>query len=670
MFSPAAMMRLSVVVLERDERVALRELGRLGTVQLTCRPAGPDTAPLPPPDRRAELARCDGLLARIEELRRALEIHATAEEMRIVARVEAWEEAGAAVTLEQAEENLRLLEAPAARLVRSRQDLLKRRSDLAAVGGRLARYGGLDLPLDGPDRFTFLHFITGTLPMANLEQLRHEVGGAVALLPLPGEKDRQPLIAMTTHDGRPALEQALQRAGFQTEPLPVVAGATAEQLAVDGRREQEQAAAELARLRAETQTLAAADGPRLAALEQRVRVERRLLEAEQQFTRTERAVLITGWIPAREVSAAMRRLRDGAGGRCVIETVVPEPGEDEQIPILLRNPRWLQPFARLVTAYGLPRYRDVEPTLLVAVSYVLMFGMMFGDVGQGAVLALAGLVVRFARRAGKWRDAGLPLLFAGLSSCGFGAVYGSCFGLPPFRKYALWHDPLEGDPAALMAGAIGMGILMISLGLALNIINHFRRGDWLGGVLDKFGLLGALFYWGVLAVIFKQAAIREHGLMGLALVLVFAVPVAGWMLKGPVEHFRRRRGGHSLAADGNLLEVVADAFSETFEGLLSYLANTISFVRLAAYALSHAALLAAAFMMAEQVRQLPAVGGVLGVLVIILGNLVAVALEGIVASIQALRLEYYEFFGKFFSGGGRPFTPFRLPVKDAVAVPP
>ncbi|MDD4340503.1 MAG: V-type ATPase 116kDa subunit family protein, partial [Syntrophales bacterium] len=103
-----------------------------------------------------------------------------------------------------------------------------------------------------------------------------------------------------------------------------------------------------------------------------------------------------------------------------------------------------------------------------------------------------------------------------------------------------------------------------------------------------------------------------------------------------------------------------------FEAFLSYLANTISFVRLGAYAMSHAALLVAAFMLAEQVKHIPVAGSVAGVIVIILGNLVAIVLEGIIASVQALRLEYYEFFGKFFSGNGQAFEPFRLGGKTGV----
>jgi V/A-type H+-transporting ATPase subunit I len=219
---------------------------------------------------------------------------------------------------------------------------------------------------------------------------------------------------------------------------------------------------------------------------------------------------------------------------------------------------------------------------------------------------------------------------------------------------------LEGDPMALMYGAVGIGIAVISLGLFLNIINRFRRGDVIGGFLDKFGIVGVLFYWGVLALITKYAAFESRGLVNLGIFLFLVLPLAGWALKEPIKYFAHRDPNHAAETSEGLFAAITESLVGAFEAVLSYLANTISFVRLAAYAMSHAALLLAAFMMAEEVRYFSVGGGVLSVLVIILGNLVAIVLEGIIASVQALRLEYYEFFGKFFSGSGQPFRPFRL----------
>jgi V/A-type H+/Na+-transporting ATPase subunit I len=650
MFSPVPMMRLSVVVLNRDERAALRKLGELGTVQLIRTRAGADTAPLAPHDRSGELARCDRLLAGLGDLRRSLEIPSLAKEPTEPPEI----------TLDQAEENLRAIEEHAGSLLKHRHYLLQRWGELTAVCEAVSSYQGMEIPLGPPGQFSFLHFVTGSLPEENLDQLQKEVGDSMVLLPLPKQKGRLPLIALTNRRNRLALESALQQAGFLRETLPAIEGATVDTLSEESHRERERVAVELEQARKEMRVIAAAAVRPLAEIEQLANVERSLLEAEQNFPRTEAAVLLTGWIPAADAPAVEQGLREITGARCAIETTAPENLPEQQVPVLLRHPWLLRPFEMLVAGYGLPKYQELEPTLFVAISYVLMFGMMFGDAGQGAVLAIGGLIVLLVGRAAKTRDVGLLLLFSGLAGVGFGIIYGSYFGLTQLKKYALWHDPLEGDPINLMFTGIGIGILMISLGLILNIINRFRCGDVIGGFLDKFGAVGALFYWGMLVLITKHTVIQSSGLANLALLLFLALPITAWVLKAPIECALNRRTGHLTKPSSELVAAITESVVGVFEALLVYLANTISFVRLAAYAMSHAALLTATFVMAAEVERIPVGGNLLSVLVIILGNLVTIVLEGTIASVQALRLEYYEFFGKFLSGTGQPFKPFCL----------
>lgn len=658
MFSPVLMVRLSVVVLERDERAVLRDLGQLGAVQLLRTAAGPDTAPLAPRDRARELARCDRLSAGVDEVRQMLGIVSRTGEATIPN----------AMTLDQATEHLQSMRERADELLQRRQRLVQEQKRLTAVCEQVANYRGLDLPLDERTSSSFLHFVTGSLPARNLESLLHQAGPHVALLPLREQEGRQSVIVMTLRRNRSPLEDALRQAGFQPQPLPSVAGETVDTLFDKHGRDQTVLATSLQQVDEQLKVLVTEVAGSLADIEQLADNERSLLVAEQHFPRTEAAVLITGWVPADVVPELKRHLEKAAAGRCVVETAEPQDVAEEQIPVLLRHPRLLRPFQMLVAAYGLPKYRELEPTLFVAVSYVLMFGMMFGDAGHGAVLAAGGLAALLGGRTGNVRDGGLLLLCGGLSSVIFGVIYGSYFGLPGFKHYALWHDPLEGDPMTLMYAAIGLGIVMISLGLVLNIINHLRRGDWMGGLLDKFGIMGALFYWGVLALVAKSAAVQASGLMNVAILFVLVLPIVGWTLKEPLEYLHRRRAGHAVEPGAGLVAALTESLVGAFEAILSYLANTISFVRLAAYAMSHAALLVAAFMMAAEVERLATGGTALGVLVIVLGNVVAIALEGIVASVQALRLEYYEFFGKFFSGDGQAFKPFRLAATAPGAV--
>lgn len=660
MFSPVPMLQVSALVLERDQRAVLKDWGRFGSVQLLPPPANLEVPGLGAADNAAKLAQCERLLSGIEALRQSLAIaalpQAAAEEL----------------TLDGAEQRLGAWEAQAGAALQRRERLHRRWAELQAVSAQVSAYCGLDLPLEEPGGFAFLHFVTGSLPAARLEGL--QLGDKVAVLPLTADQrprevrshmaalgrethsnqktGRQRLVAVTTHEKGRALEQALARAGFEPERLPVAAGQTADTLSETNRREQASVQVELEQVNERIRSLANEVAPRLAALTRAVNAERCMLAAEQSVPRTEAAVVLSGWVPASAAPALERRLRQITANRCVLETATAEQTPEEKVPVLLHHSKLLRPFELLVTSYGLPQYRELEPTLFVALSFLLMFGMMFGDVGHGAVLALGGILGWRLGRSAKLRDAGLLLLFGGLASMLFGLVYGSYFGLPGLKRLALWHDPLEGEPLSLMLGALGVGVVLLSLGLVLNVANHFRHRDYLGGFLDKFGLLGVLFYWGMLAFITNYTAVQSRGWVHQALLLCFVLPILGWTLKGPLESVRRQR--HLPAGLGL---ATAESLVEAFEGLLSYLANTISFVRLAAYALSHAALLAATFLLAAQVHQASAAASVL---VIILGNLVAIVLEGVVASVQALRLEYYEFFSKFFSGAGQAFKPFQL----------
>ena len=538
------------------------------------------------------------------------------------------------------------------------QEIEQRRGELATVLEQVASYAGLGVPFDQLERFTFLHFATGSLPAGGMKAVRGAAGKNVVLLPAAPRGDREPLIAVTSHKGRFALETTLEQAGFRREHL-ALGDLDADALAARSRGEQQHLEQELEENRRALRTAADEAREPLDAVLHSAFVERRLLEAEQKFPRTDATVLITGWVPATEEPSLEADLRQVTGGRCVTEVAGPGDVPEREVPVLLRHPALLRPFEMLVSGYGLPLYREVEPTLFVALTYILMFGMMFGDVGHGAVLAATGWLVRRSGKSDQTRNGGLLLALAGLASMLGGAVYGSYFGVEAMQRYAIWRDPLRGDPTNLMYTCIGVGVVIISLGVVLNIVNRFRRGDVVGGLLDKFGVAGAVFYWGVLAVLLKYAAFRERGWVGPALFMVVVLPMVGLILKEPIEYALSRRAGRVPKAD-SLFEAVTESLVEAFEGALSYMANTISFVRLAAYAMSHGAILMATFLMAAEVGKISVAGGFLSFLVIVAGNVVSIALEGVIASVQALRLVYYEFFGKFFSGEGEAFQPFRL----------
>ncbi len=641
------MMRLSLLVLQRDERKVLLALAKLGAVQFVRSSADASAASFAQRDRAAELARCSQLSGRLEELRKALglpkERQAQAQEL----------------TLTQAQEQITEFETQTKPLLARRTEILQRRAKVTDECDLLSDYGHVAVPLADRGEGEFLHFLLGTVPSENLEPFRVELGSDALIVPMTPRDGRCPLIVMFRSEQREDLQRIFRHSRFEPTHLPARQSATTESLFFDRRCERETLSASLAQVETAINALATRLAYPVAELEQALQCERSLLEADQGFWRTESAILLSGWVPAAELAAVKACIDQVTHGRCAIETTGPDTATEEP-PVLLSHAGLLRPFTLLVSAYGLPNYHEVEPTVFVALSYLVMFGLMFGDVGHGAVLALLGLALRLKARRPAPRDMGLLLLLAGAASMVAGSIYGSFFGIASFKRYALWHDPLEGEPMALMLVAIVFGVGLLSLGLMLNIVNRFRRHDLLGGMLDKFGLLGLLFYWGALLLFTGVANLQASGLFVPALLLFLGLPILGWSFKEPLEYLRNRRSEKRPATGPGFIMALIESLVGAFEAVLSYLANTISFVRLAAYAMSHAALLMAAFVMAAELKQRSALGGALSVLVIILGNAIAIILEGIIASVQALRLEYYEFFGKFFVGNGRPFEPFRL----------
>ena len=668
MFKPVPMLYLRAVVLSRDERPVLRGLGDLGVVHTIKAEAGPETAPIAPPDNAAERGRCDALVARIDALLESFAAETGA------APAETADAAPSAtpdvVPLGEAERRVEAVEKALDSLRARAGEADARCTAVRTVLEQLTSFKDVNLPFSELGSFSFLHFAIGSLPAAKLDDLRREVADNVVLLPLPRNADDAAVVAVTSRTGRFAMETALQKAGFRRETVVLDEGKTLDDMIAKGREEAEAADRALSDLALARRGLAAGHAGELRALRASILAERSVLEAEEQFPHTSLTTLITGWVPEPDAPRVTSRLAEITEGRCAVETLSPDDVPGLKVPVLMRHSWFLRPFEMLVSGYGTPGYHDLEPTLFVAITYMLMFGMMFGDAGHGLVLLLAGLAIVFSSKRPKSRDVGVLVALAGTASILFGLVYGSFFGLESLQKYALWpgHKSLDHlvqtDPMAIIRLALATGVAVISVGVVLNIVNRVRRRDWRGGLFGGFGVIGALFYWGGIGLLLKFAAIRSHGLALAAIGLFIVLPLVVWVLYLPVSQALRKRRERKAAAPAGEEEglgmSIVEAAIEAFETVLSYMSNTVSFIRIAAYAMSHAAILMATFVLADKVVGASAGGGVPRLLVLVAGNLVAIVLEGIIAAVQAMRLEYYEFFSKFFPGGGEEFKPFKL----------
>jgi V/A-type H+-transporting ATPase subunit I len=401
----------------------------------------------------------------------------------------------------------------------------------------------------------------------------------------------------------------------------------------------------------------------IAEIWRRAQVGLMLLEAQMHFAASGRFVVISGWVPEESADRLKRAILEKTEGRAIIEIDRPEDLPEVssgalRVPILHRNPILLRPFQKLVQLYGTPSYREIQPTAFFAVSFLAMFGLMFGDVGQGLVLCVAGYCL--FRYIPRYLDYGILLMEGGAAATAFGFLYGSFFGIEGALP-VLWMDPLR-DLTTFLELAIALGVVLVSGGLVLNAVNAWRSGERSLAVFGPRGLLGAFGYWVFAALAARAFVGGKVHLPAAAILALLAIPLALILLRRPIVrwlekgHPAPRRAGVEKSA---FFFAALEGSVELVDAIISYFANTISFLRVAAFAMVHAGAFLALFALADTLSRLRG-GGALSILLLVAGNIVMIFLEGLTVSVQVLRLEYYEFFGKFFRGGGEPYRPLML----------
>ncbi len=402
-------------------------------------------------------------------------------------------------------------------------------------------------------------------------------------------------------------------------------------------------------------------------------------EIESNFSHTRHTTVFSGWVPAESSGMLENAIRKASGDECIIEWIEADKMPRSEVPVAVRDVPLLSPFQRIVDNYSTPEYGTINPTPFVAVSYMAMFGLMFGDAGQGLVIMLLGLLGMryFSRKFPKIEKPGgmiTPnlcklMVYLGISSIIAGILFGSYFGLellPPL--WFNYHAAVMGtghstgmiqDVYDILGITIWFGIIVISGGLLLNWINLFKKKDFFHLLLDKNGLIGGWLFGAGIWTAFQFVASGYKQLPQSSLLpIAFGVPIIILLFKVPVHRFLLTREGHLVEDKGvgalimeSVLEWVVDLL-EIFSGFLS---NTLSFMRVAGLGIAHVSLMAAFFEMSSLVG-----GGVAGFGIMLFGNVLVIALEGLSAGIQSLRLNYYEFFTKYFTGKGLSYNPVAL----------
>jgi V/A-type H+-transporting ATPase subunit I len=515
---------------------------------------------------------------------------------------------------------------------------------------------GLDIQLESFRTTQYVFAMLGSMPVDNMERLETSLEHIPSTLVLLQEEDHLATVALLgLRRDTEILRRAARSAYLNPFELPMsYDGTPAEVLAALDKRIQ-RTREQVAEYQATVHHLHETRIRRLQHLIWRVRASRTLAGTIAGFKQFRYTYLAVGWVPLTKVADLRAQVAE-ASGDTVVEVLKPTAQEAGTIPFDFANPPVIRAFESLVTTYGYPQYRELDPTPLLALTFPLIFGLMFGDVGHGLLLVLVGALLLSRKLAPlkRFGDIGVVVMACGITATVFGFLYGSLFGFEDLIP-SLWLRPLERTTDILLV-SVGFGAAILTLGMIYNVVDAVRERHWGEVFFDRHGLAGILFYWSLLGLggYLLKADVPVGSEVLIGLVVLTSLVIAATALLSPLVE-GERVDPHALGM------TLVEGFFELFETVLSFLSNTLSYVRMGAFAVAHGALSMVVFILARMVSP----GEGLGYwIVVVLGNLVVIGFEGMIVAIQTLRLEYYEFFSKFFAAGGEPYKPLALITRE------
>jgi V/A-type H+-transporting ATPase subunit I len=524
--------------------------------------------------------------------------------------------------------------------------------------------------------YSFLRMRTGYLDPVKapvLEKILSDMPSA--LLNAGEEKNFYLLISLKRDESR--VHAALEQVSWQEGEAPLQSNYDKERVLIDLDYQLNTIREKQREKKAQIEELISNEKESLTLLWQNLRASELYFVLQKQFSRTTRTYLFSGWLPSDRKEELEKAIVSVCENRCYLEWNSAEIVQKEEKlspPVSLKSAKGLRPFQNLVTNYATPQYGTINPTPFVAAAYFLMFGLMFGDAGQGLVIFLIGLFGNIkGKREGKKNMTLMPLMmYCGASAFIFGLLFGSWFGFswtPSiwFNYHDVVNGHAQGGPVTSIMTILGItlyfGFVIIEIGFLINCFNLIHRKNWLHLFFDKGGLLGLWIVGAGFFIVRSFLASDMQSLPGdIWIISGLIVPTALLFVKPVVEvihHRAEHKKGHAHGKPPGALDAVMEGMVEILEVYAGYLSNVLSFMRVAGLGIAHVSLMTAFYSIAVMVS-----GGeglsLMGIVVLILGNVLVTALEGLSAGIQSLRLNYYEFFAKFFKGSGRAYRPISL----------
>lgn len=575
------------------------------------------------------------LLSRIDTLCKSLNIRISASEKKPPSPMTAEEISGAMAKLDAVTAEHNTLEADMQEL---RAGILRGEQ----IREQLEHFRDSDFDFDALNGMEYFRYRFGKMPRDGYENIRiyTEESEDMILIPTSVEKQEVWLMYAAPHKVIPRLDALFHSLRFENIEFSDSVHGTPVQAIDSLTADITEKKAALTESEKKMSTFGREHAEGLVTLGRRVLSLYRESERRSMILFREDDFCIAGWLPAGKVKRFCEKLKKKCDVSCTVEDPSPHGPTP---PTVLRNLPPVRAFEDFVSMYGTPAYNELDPTPFVALTYFLFFGMMFGDVGQGAVLTAVGALLWFVFRV----SLGRVISLVGISSVLFGFVYGSVFGFEDLLPGLI--RPMQNISFVLFA-AVGIGVLMIVSVMILNITNGIRQKDPKKFLFSPNGLAGLALYMAAVLIALGMFDVVKTALPTPALIAVLAVALLLIFLADPLTALLKRQRGWKPESK---FDFVLENFFELFEVVLSYLTNTISFIRIGAFALSHVGMMTVIFLLAGT-QEGVTVGNPV---VLILGNLFVIGFEGLIVGIQVLRLEFYELFGRFYEGDGHGPAP-------------
>jgi V/A-type H+-transporting ATPase subunit I len=539
-------------------------------------------------------------------------------------------------------------------------------------------FSNMNVPFTELAHLSYLTLRVGRIDRPNQLQLQNALGDRAVIIPLDS-KDR--VLAASSRKGRFALDSELKKYDF--EPITIPEGYKGIPSDILNSLEEQIKSLEqtLDSIKLEKVTLNRDESEKIQNLEASWLNLLLIEKLKTAFSSTANTYLLSGWTPADIVKKTTDDILKISCGRAAILVYKPEEipevrDGNEKVPVALKHGKFVGGFEGLVFSYGAPSYGSIDPTPLVAVFFTVLFGIMFGDLGQGFILFFIGLLISRVKLFSKFNTYAVPLISVGIASMVMGLLNGAVFTneLLLIRPTRIITAFLTGKPMDRILNilplsekggsvkklfiffgfTVGIGVILNSLGLLINIINRCIIKKYESAFFSKTGLSGLLLFWYAVFIalrVISGGSFYSYDFAGL-LVPVFCI------FFGPL--IWRIASGKRPVLEHGLMTFFMEGFVEILETISTYVSNTVSFLRVGAFALSHAVLSYIVFRFSEELSRSGALGSASALIIMIFGNAVIIILEGMIVAIQVVRLQYYEFFNKFFTETGVEFAPFRF----------